>query len=338
MDLFPTETAILKNLNSYYLNIERLFEHCQGELGHGSVHFRSPTVEAYAFFDANQMLGGIYQDRDGLSYGKEALQKLVHSISTSNFSVAIYKLEPEQAYYWSTVHKAEVIYKDLSTEFTDLESLVKKMRSEKFSGYIDVSLKQGDENGRVYFNIGHIIGTTCSWNNGVLDCSNNGLDRLVTKSREPGGVLSVGRIAPQRAAATAGVAVPAPAAPAAENGSSATERELVLVEKLLVIFERTVQEASRVKVDFDTALKRKFVQHADRFDFLDPFADEFRYENGKASFSGSTTEGNLAQGIALCVQELAEELGITRQMQSVLQAWKERYAKEIEQYGLKQIL
>ena len=45
MLFIPMETPVLENLNSYYLNIERLIEHCQGALGPGGIHLKSATAK-----------------------------------------------------------------------------------------------------------------------------------------------------------------------------------------------------------------------------------------------------------------------------------------------------
>ncbi|MEZ4550951.1 MAG: hypothetical protein R2874_10855 [Desulfobacterales bacterium] len=49
---------------------------------------------------------------------------------------------------------------------------------------------------------------------------------------------------------------------------------------------KTGQINKRIKMDFETLLNKQFVEKVNRYEFLDPFAGEFRYSNGKVSFSG----------------------------------------------------
>jgi len=51
MLIIPKEKPDIGNLNSYYLDIRKLIEHCQGELGSGAICFKGPGEEGAIFFD-----------------------------------------------------------------------------------------------------------------------------------------------------------------------------------------------------------------------------------------------------------------------------------------------
>ena len=98
--------------------------------------------------------------------GQKAIERLLEAGDDYNFSVNIYEIGTEEIYFWASIPAAEKIYKDLSTEFTDLEGLIKKMRSEKLTGYIDVSIGSGKEMGLIFLINGKIMGGSYSWGNG----------------------------------------------------------------------------------------------------------------------------------------------------------------------------
>lgn len=50
MIIIPREKPAIKNMNSYYLNMQKLIEHYQGELGAGVVYFKAPSMECALFF------------------------------------------------------------------------------------------------------------------------------------------------------------------------------------------------------------------------------------------------------------------------------------------------
>jgi len=156
MVIVPKEKAVIENLNSYYLDIKKLFEHCQGDLGSGAIHFKSPSSECAVFFDKDELLTGTFKDKRGEIVGKQAIDSLSKALVNENFAVNIYEIDPEKVYFWANIPNAERIYKDLSTEFTDLEGLIKKMSSEKLTGYIDVSINNGKEGGLIFFSNGEI--------------------------------------------------------------------------------------------------------------------------------------------------------------------------------------
>jgi len=73
MIIIPKEKPVIEDLNSYYLDIRKLLEHYQGELGSGGVHFRAPSSEAVVFFDKDELLSSVFEDKDGTQQGEGAI-------------------------------------------------------------------------------------------------------------------------------------------------------------------------------------------------------------------------------------------------------------------------
>lgn len=49
MIIIPKEKPAITNMNSYYLDMQKLIEHYQGELGAGVVYFKAPTMQCALF-------------------------------------------------------------------------------------------------------------------------------------------------------------------------------------------------------------------------------------------------------------------------------------------------
>ena len=45
MIIVPKEEPAVENLNSYYLDIRKLIEHYQGEIGSACIHFEAPSAK-----------------------------------------------------------------------------------------------------------------------------------------------------------------------------------------------------------------------------------------------------------------------------------------------------
>ena len=75
MLVIPKEKPVVENLNSFYLDIRKLFEHYQGELGSGAVHFKSPSAEAVVFFDKGKEVERVVGFKLQ-SYFEEAIETL----------------------------------------------------------------------------------------------------------------------------------------------------------------------------------------------------------------------------------------------------------------------
>jgi hypothetical protein len=242
-----------------------------------------------------------------------------------NFSVNIYEISPEEVYYWASIPTAEQIYKDLSTEFTDLEGLVKKMGSEKLTGFIDVSIGDGKEMGLIFLINGKIMGGSYSWGNGSPSPSKKNQDLLIHKTKELGGSFNVCRI-------------PLTNSETDSEPDLAKSKHLVtpieFLEELLRTFEKAVRLKRKRRTDFQKLLKQKLVEHAEQYAFLDPFAGEFEYVEHKITFSGQASDQNLVEGVFAVVKEMAQELGLLPALIENLDSWSDKYSEELAFYDI----
>jgi hypothetical protein len=325
MVVIPKRQPVLENLNIYYLDVRKLLEHFQGEIGSGGIYFKSHAAEGVIFFDQDQLVSGFFEDKDISISGNDAVERLLAAGDEYNFSVNIYQIGPEEVYFWASIPTAEKIYKNLSTEFTDLEGLIKKMGAEKMTGYIDVTISNGKENGLIFLINGKIKGGSYSWGNGAPSPSKKNQDLLIQKTKELGGTFNVCRI-PFKNVQTDNEPVTAEL----NNPQSA----IVMMEALLGIFEKVIHQKKKKKADFHKLLKQKFVENADRFAFLDPFAGEFEYVEQKITLSSRVRDHDLVNGIVAVVNEMARELGLQSALIENLDLWLEEYADELASYNV----
>ena len=344
MIVIPREEPAVQDLNSYYLKIDKLLEHYQGALGSGGVYFKSPTSEAVVFFDEDNLLNGFFKDRKEEFKGKAALNKIIETSSVNNFSVSIYYILPERVYFWANLSSAEELYTDLSSEFTDIEGLIKKIEAERLNGYIDVNLNQDKGWGFLFFYNGEVIGGASARGGGELDRSAAYRDDLIERSRKFGGRFNVKKInlskittMPKPVSKPTPRPVSKPAVKPAviiKKPQKDLKRILGMLQGLLALLEKAIKANKRIKVDFETLLNKKFVDKVDQYDFLDPFAAEFRYVNGEVVFTGKASQEELIKAIVECVKEISSSLGITNSFIKYLSQWKKRYTDEIVDFNI----
>ena len=327
MIILPKEQPAIQGLNTYYLDVRKLLEHYQGELGSGGVYFRSPSEEGVIFFDKDEFLNAIYESRGEESIkGEEAIDKLLTSLEESNFVLDVYAIDPQKIYFWSNIPSAEPVFRDLSTEFTDLLGLIKKMMSEKLTGYIEVSIQDGEEGGLILFINGQVIGGSYSWGQGQLNGSEEARNLLIQKTKESGGTFNVSKISPEK--------VTAAPEPVSNEPAGASEKVIPALQEFLEVFERIIRAGKFAKGDFSTLLKKKFVDKADTYLFLDPFAGEFSYDSGKIQYSGNAAPEELVRGVMESVKELAQELGAWPRFSEEIRPWSEKYASLLSRCGV----
>ncbi|UCE51194.1 MAG: hypothetical protein JSV31_18250 [Desulfobacterales bacterium] len=325
MVIIPREKPVVENLNIYYLNIKKLLEHYQGEIGSGGVYFKSHAAEGAIFFDKDDLLNGYFRDKSIEISGTEAIERLLDAGGKYNFNVTIYQIPEDEVYFWASIYSAEKIYKDLSTEFTDLEGLIKKMSSEKLTGYIDVSIGDDKEAGVIFMINGRILGGSYSSGNDKATPNKENQQYLIQKTKKKGGTFNVCRI-------------PLPKLKTEDQANNSnqdnSENTLDMLEELLATFESVVLSSKKVRKDFNKLLKQKFVENADKYAFLDPFAGEFEYSSRGISFVGDVSDKDLANGIIDSVKEMAQELGILPRLVGGLGSWSETYAEELKTFGI----
>jgi hypothetical protein len=326
MVIIPREKPVIENLNIYYIDVKKLLEHYQGEIGSGGVYFKCHAAEGVIFFDKDDLLNAFYKEKDLELFGADAIDRIINDGGNYNFIVNVYKIALNEVYFWSSIPAAEKIYKDLSTEFTDLEGLIRKMSSEKLTGYIDVAIGNGQEGGLIFIINGKIMGGSFTWDNSEPGPTRKSQDTLIRKTKEQGGTFNVCRI-------------PLSKMKMAEETSVSFARPskniLDMLEDFLKIFEKTVSEKKKLKIDFAKILKKKFVENAEQYAFLDPFAGEFEYSDGRLIFTGAASDKELIDGVLTSVNQLSQELGLIPQLMENSREWSEKYSKQLENFSIK---
>ena len=330
MLVIPREKPTLGHMNSYYVQIPRLIEHFQGEVGGGALHFKSTSSEGILYFDKDEILNGFVSGRKGESTGRDVIDQLILSTESTNYSLSVYQIRTEDIYFWSAIPDAKRIYQNLSTEFTDLEGLVKKMGTEELTGFIEVMIGQSREGGLIMLNNGQVCGGSYSWGAGDSLRDDKDLAQLIKMTKERGGLFHVSRMQPvERAESMAETELEVE-----DLAPTPSLRVLTAVEELMVIFERTAQKVRNLDGGFATLLNRKFVEKAELYPFLDPFAAEFKYTDQKISFVGDTTDDQLLQGVLESIIEIAEEIGVQAKFKSDLDTWHKKYHDEVQNLKL----
>lgn len=325
MVILPKESPVIENLNTYYLDVIKLIEHYQVEIGAGGIYFKSNTAQGVIYFDQDDILNGYYRNEDGELFGDDAIELLKDADHKNNFIIAIYYLTQEEVYFWSSLPTSERVYKDLNTEFTDLEGLIKKLNAEKLTGYIDVTIDNGRDQGLVFISNGEIIGGSFSWGKSDASRTKEDIKLLIKKTKESGGLFQVSRMPIANESNSAADALSSPVL---------SDGVVKMLEEFMSIFEMLYASLKNKDADFNSLLRKKFVDNADRFSFLDPFADEFDYADRKISFTGKAGDKELAQGVIMSVKEITEELALQNDFKGYLAPWLKKYARKLDQLGI----
>ena len=169
------------------------------------------------------------------------------------------------------------------------------------------------------------MGGSYSWEKGELNNSKDSQELLIRKVKQSGGIFRVSKIA----------------FPKGEDGRESEEKAIrpsrstiTMVEELMGIFERVVKSNRKIKQDFSTLVKKKFVEKVEKYPFLDPFTAEFSYSDRRITFVGNTSDEKFAKGVMESVKELASELRILLQLRGELVFWLQKHQGELGRWGI----
>ncbi len=325
MIIVPKEKPVLANLNSYYLNFEKLVEHFQGEIGAGAVFFKSAVARAVIFFDPDNIVNVYFQHKKEFFQGKKARETL--NQAAYNFIVDVYQFELEQVYFWAQIPVAKNIYKNLNTKSNNFNKLLKKIAAEKFTGFSEVILNNKLGEGLIFFNDGEIIGGSCALPERQRNSSWQP-DELLKMITESGAVFSIFSLSFQNRGKTLSEQERQPPEPAGYRIDI-----LKALEELIHTFEGIIRKEK--SYDSGVLIRKKIIDKSDKYDFLDPFVSEFSYKDGRINFTGSVDDSVLAQAVVEVILELADDLGKREHFLQRLHFWRKKYGADFVKIGIR---
>lgn len=326
MIIYPKQRPVIKKLNSYFLNIPKFIEHYQGEIGTGCVALTCAGMEAAIFFNKDDLINVVMDRKTEDGARLISMDEMIGIFGKRNFSVNLYEIEEALVDYWANLPKATVIYSNLSTDFTNLEKLIAKMQAERLTGYIDVTLSGDNGRAVIFFCGGKCLGASHSWESWRLKTDGTLWHSLMSKAADLGAVFHVLRM-------PLGKETKPRELSAGQNGNGA-RNAMAMLEALLNVLEDEVRADKRVKADFTLLLKKKFVEKADSFPFLDPFAAEFDYCDHRLVCHAAIKDRDALTGVTEVVREISAELGIQPRLQKALDPWREKYAAAIKRFSV----
>ncbi len=301
--LLPKEKPFLEGLNSYYLNLEKLTEHLQGEIGSGCVHGVSPSREVLIYFDENEIIRCVLQEQHQKALFYPDLKIIKEVILQNNFVINIHYLDANAIFFWGQMPSFKRAKSALKSTEIPLPDLIFRLRQKNFSGFIDVQIVGKEESGLLFFNEGERIGGSYSWSKGGMSKADADYNILLSKVQIQEGTFTFGsyvkegeqQAATAQAAPKTGAAT-AQAAPKVVNPVSTDLRSGL--EEFLYIYIQTMQEKGELApVDI---LDEYISSQLDNYPYLDPFMGYFEYSKGIVKFSADAPIEKIVRALIGC--------------------------------------
>lgn len=327
---FPDLNPVIKGLNTYYIKTDKLIEHFQGEIGTGVIYFKGPVTEGTVFFESEHYIKSFFKKNGKIIFGDEAFSLIMENCEKSNYEIYIYYLEPDEVYLWSEILMSAPANLSVELKTKSIKQMIEDFQVNKETGYfITGDLKKtygiffayGEVSG--YLKNGDIFLKTSNDYNQFLNEFLKFLDStqcktdIYKKSFKP-------LANKPKAEKKAGFDTKFPG-----------DDIIHSMGEFISVFEIFVSKNKKIKSEFLPLLKKKFIDHIDEYDFLDPFAAEFVYSSGKISFSGVTDEKSFVESLFRCIKELASETGTLNALDELYKDWSDKNQQIINKYNLK---
>jgi len=299
-----------ENLHTFYLNLSNFINFLKNDLFTGYIQIKTSEKEYLIFLDHGQVLNTFEILNN--KYNFLSLEEILSNINQG--IVNIYHLPEETAPFWANLVTAEILYPNLSTDFTDLIRLLHKLKREEITGWAEIILSE-NEKSFIYFQNGIIIGTCSSWKKWIFEKGEKSLPEITKRASKA--VFNVYKLPLEQVSANINL----------ENITN-------FFQEYLAILERFIGEKN-----FSLLWRQKGIEKAERYPFLDPFANEFEYKEGKIVFYGDTSEKELLEALKeVCAEIIDQKKDLKKRIIQEASYLKQKYSIFIENTGLSSLL
>jgi len=290
-----------------YTDLPALLSTLKSEGFSGTIEIEFPEKKGVLFIDTGEIINAeaeVGADSKRM-IGPEAVQYLLALSKQKDGVLNVYRLSPEQAAIVASNLNHEIIFKELSTDFTRFDRLIMKLREEKHHGFIEVFTRDHQPMGVLFLQEGEPIEMFTTSASGPSVFGRKSIPTFVENAVKTGAIFNVyrtlGKISKEEKKEEKNV-----------TGGVEDLKELTLIfQEVLSKVENLVDGISQ-KGKFLGAFKKSLLEESDKYPFLDPFSSEFEYREGTVQFTGDAVDKDLAQGILECLRatlsQLAKEL------------------------------
>ena len=360
--ILPKGEVRHQNLLTAYTDVSALLSALKSEGFSGMLEIEFPEKRGTVFIDSGDILNAEIKEKGHAEgrVGQEAIQAFLTLSNQKNGVLNVYRLLPEHVALVTSHLQCEVLFKELSTDFTRLDRLLLKLKEDKHDGFIEVLTKEKKALGVLFVEAGDPVEMFTIPESGPSNFGRKSIPVFMENISKQGGVLlnvykSRNKISRKEK--------PLPESKPGSENKPVPENKPVLESKpgtgsrdgfkeLILIFQETISGAERL-VDgasrngtFVATFKKSLIEKAEMFSFLDPFAGEFEYQDGVIRFSGEIGEKEFARGILECLnttlllleKELPKSKMLSLKLGAEIKSSLELHSEALKKLGLTEVV
>jgi hypothetical protein len=332
--ILPKGDVVHENLRTAYVELNSFIQTLKDDNFTGYVQISFWEYEGVLFMEAGEIVNAIEEAQGTRMGGEEAVENILLQSKQKDGRIDVFKLVPEMVTILASTTMKEATYKDLSTEFTSLDKLLEKLSKENHSGYLDIMLNNNQGRGLIFFQEGEVAEVVMSDDKSGEIYGKDKLDKIINDVQNLGATFNVYRAKLGDGSERAGI-----------SQSIDLHGVTEIFQEIMSTIEAVVDKLGKRSGVFMDNLKTAQVEKSDVYPFLDPFAAEFEYMQGKIKFHGKVSAEVLASGIKDCIEMTLNKIPIKitkdelyEKIRSSLQPTIKKFEKKIDDFGLKSII
>jgi len=326
--IFPKGDVVYEGLSTSFTQIDAMLEELKGEIFTGYVQLTAPNYVGTLLLSDGFVANAIEEAGGQRSNGGQAADRIIAKARERAGLLSVFRLSAEMAHLLIYFLQSEVLYKDLTSDLTSLDRLIAGLQGRRHSGYIEVQLLKSHHAAMVFLWEGKVLESTLD-RQGKRSAGPHVQEEIILLAAAEGAVFTVYTTHPPKTADE-----PKPA-----EGQGPQE-QLGLWSEVLKAMEGAVDTQARMGT-FLATFKRAAIELAASFPFLDPFAAEFEYRDGRIRFEGREPAATFNQGLsrclAHCLRALATQPGardLQGRLSSAASGLKKRHGGRLTEIGL----
>ncbi len=332
--IIPKQDAVYQNLNTSFTNFGELLVDLKENSFTGCVQVSFWEYEGVLLMDSGNIINAVEEIDGNTISGQGAVKLVTTKAKEKDGAISVYSLKGDMVTMLASVVNSDVLFENLSTEFTSLEALISKLQAEDHTGYIEVKFQGGQQEGHIFLLAGRVVESLLT-NRGEEISGANVYPRIIEFASSTGATFSVYKAALEEALSESEVIMVSFDLP-----------QLLEVWGAIIGAVETASDGLLGEGVFLNTFKDTLITKADEYPFLDPFAAKFSYLNGKVNFSGEVKKNfsqGVGDGLSGTVHMLAEQAALEGKelfmtLRAALESVKTEYQEQIDRFNFKAIL
>ncbi len=302
--ILPKGEVKHQNLLTAYTDLSALLSALKSEGFSGIVEIEFPEKKGAIFIDSGEILNAEIKEKSTAErmIGQEAIQAFLSFSNQKNGVLNVYRFLPEQVALIANHLQHEVLFKELSTDFTRLDRLLLKLKEDKHDGFIEVLTKEKKILGVLFVEGGEPVEMFTIPESGPSVFGRKSIPIFVENAVKQGAIFDVYRSQAKIVRREIKKEIKEEIKEVKVTPREGDLKELIpIFQDILSKAEKLVDEASRRRGLFHKVFKESLIEKSEEFAFLDPFIGEFEYKDGVIHFSGTAGQKEFTKGILECL-------------------------------------